>query len=394
MELDIISIDNKIQNQLKEEEKKIDVYKETISHIDKLLEKPTLPESVKSRLIKSKNDFLVKSQKIEENQMYHFYINETLLILQKFKQMLKQPVKKSFMTRKGTEKNYVVDEMARNEEKEAIVKEYLQIAKKYTSNIEANFVSDSSLSSSSAVSSTDADTDPVAKKKARECEVCLQKNWISSDCGMICLSCGYEIESSNNNSLSYKDITRANVLQKYTYERRSHFRDCINQFQGKQNCKIPADVYTKLEEQLVKHNLVFGDETTPKQERYQKVKKEHIMLFLQELKFDKQYENINFIYSQITGTKCYDISHLEEQLMADFDTLVNLYIKKFKYEKKIARKSFMNINYVFYQLLHKNKYYCKKEEFNILKTIDRKVFHDDIFKELFEELGWNHVPFF
>lgn len=387
MEIDIISIDNKIQLQLKEEEKKIDVYREIIKDIDKLLEKSSLDDSVKSRLLYSKQQFMEKSKKIEDGQLYNFYINDTLLLIQKFKLMLKQPVKKSFVTKK--ENLSTPDETSRNEEKEALVKEYLHIAKKY-GNIESNL-----LLSNSSFSETENESVSSIKKKSFSCSFCGDKNCVASDCGMLCLSCGCEIETnSNTNSISYKDITRANVLQKYTYERRSHFRDCINQFQGKQNCKIPPEVYNKIEEQLIKHNLVFGDETLPKQERYRKVKKEHIMLFLQELKFDKQYENINYIYSQITGTKCYDISHLEEQLMADFDTLVNLYIKKFKYEKKIARKSFMNINYVFYQLLHKNKYYCKKEEFNILKTIDRKVFHDEIFKELFEELGWNHVPFF
>jgi hypothetical protein len=194
--------------------------------------------------------------------------------------------------------------------------------------------------------------------------------------------------------ISYKDMSRTNILQKYTYERRLHFRDCINQFQGKQNCKIPENVFTDLEEQFKKHNLLVGDSTTPKEIRYSKVKKDHILLFLKELRYDKQYENVNYIHSHLTGVKCHDISHLEDQLLSDFDTLVNLYIKRFKYEQKIARKSFMNIHYVFFQLLNKNKFYCKKEEFNILKTIDRKTFHDDVFKTLFEELGWNHVPFF
>ena len=32
---------------------------------------------------------------------------------------------------------------------------------------------------------------------------------------------------------------------------------------------------------------------------------------------------------------------------------------------------------------------AKKEDFNILKTIDRKSFHDDICVGLFAELGWN-----
>ena len=80
--------------------------------------------------------------------------------------------------------------------------------------------------------------------------------------------------------------------------------------------------------------------------------------------------------------------------MEDFDTLASLYTKKFKYEKNIERKSFINIQCVFFQLLLKNKYVCKKEDFNILKTADRKSFHDDILRELFLELNWTYTPFF
>lgn len=363
MDIDIISIDNKIQNQLKMEEDKLDKYKETLRDIDRLLQNASLEKCTRNKLLRSKNEYIAKIKDLEDNQTYNFYLTETMPIIARYKDILKKPVKMSFLSKHAPVKN---------EEKESIIREFLNIAKKYT-NIEQ---------------------EERSEDEAKEnCEYCKGKNLVYSDNVLICLLCGYEFDVGNN-PLSYKDISRTNILQKYTYERRSHFRDCINQFQGKQNCKIPPEVYTDLEEQFRKHNLLVGDSSTPKEERFSKVKKEHVMLFLRELKYDKQYENINFIYSQMTGAKCYDISHLEEQLMSDFDTLVNLYIKKFKYEKKIARKSFMNINYVFYQLLNKNKYHCKKEEFNILKTIDRKTFHDDVFKELFEELGWNHVPFF
>ena len=40
------------------------------------------------------------------------------------------------------------------------------------------------------------------------------------------------------------------------------------------------------------------------------------------------------------------------------------------------------------------KHPCKKEDFTILKTVDRKSFHDDVAKICFEELGWNHQPLF
>ena len=67
------------------------------------------------------------------------------------------------------------------------------------------------------------------------------------------------------------------------------------------------------------------------------------------------------------------------------------YDKKFKH---INRKNFINTQYVLYNCLCRHKHQCKKEEFIILKTIDRKFFHDEICKVLFEELGWNHTPYF
>jgi hypothetical protein len=45
-------------------------------------------------------------------------------------------------------------------------------------------------------------------------------------------------------------------------------------------------------------------------------------------------------------------------------------------------------------LLRRHKYPCQKEDFNILKTIDRKYYHDEICSELFHDLGWNFQPLF
>jgi hypothetical protein len=92
----------------------------------------------------------------------------------------------------------------------------------------------------------------------------------------------------------------------------------------------------------------------------------------------------------ITGVKPVDISHLEEQLLDDFNILTELYSTI----KHIKRKSFINSQHVLYQLLRRHKFPCDKDDFIVLKTTDRKHFHDEITKELFETLGWNHVPYF
>ena len=99
----------------------------------------------------------------------------------------------------------------------------------------------------------------------------------------------------------------------------------------------------------------------------------------------------NLIHYNFTDIKPDDISYLEEQLLDDFDILTDIYDKRFK---NINRKNFINTQYVLFQLLSRHRHSCKKEEFIILKTIDRKFFHDEICKELFEELGWNHSPFY
>ena len=360
--MDITEIDDMILQRFKENETLIPEYKRKIAEIESM---NIDDEVMKIKLQQAIDDYKQKIEKITSGSEYDFYISESFHILERYRQLLKTPVKVNFFGTTPKNQN--------SKEKAELIDQYTQIAKKYA---------------------PDLDLTKIKQPKKTECDNCFSSKVVVADgLSIICVDCGCEREE-NTNALSYKDISRTNVLQKYTYEKRSHFRDALNQYQGKQNCKIDKKIFMELENEFEKHRLLIGDKSTPKQERFSKIKKEHIMLFLKELGYDKQYENANYIYSEMTGVKCPDISHLEDQLMDDFDILANLYTKKFKYEKKIDRKSFMNIQCVFFQLLKKNKYQCKKEDFNILKTTDRKTFHDEILQELFEELGWNYTPFF
>jgi hypothetical protein len=168
------------------------------------------------------------------------------------------------------------------------------------------------------------------------------------------------------------------------YDRKVHFRDCIKQYQGKQNSTIPTVEFNN-------HHLLLGKDTDSKEYRFKNITKNHILLFLKELGYANHYENVHLIHYNLTNIKPDDISYLEDKLMDDFDNLTDLYDKNFK---DINRKNFINTQYVLYQLLQRHKHPCKKEEFIILKTIDRKFFHDEVCKTLFETLGWNHTPFY
>jgi hypothetical protein len=58
----------------------------------------------------------------------------------------------------------------------------------------------------------------------------------------ICTKC-YARQNVIKHSSSYTDIDRVNISSKYMYDPKIHFRDCIKQYQGKQNCTIPEKVY-------------------------------------------------------------------------------------------------------------------------------------------------------
>ena len=134
---------------------------------------------------------------------------------------------------------------------------------------------------------------------------------------------------------------------------------------------------------------MVGDESTEKSKRFSRITQWHILLFLKETKNSKHYEDVNLIYYNLTGNKINDISDIENVIMEDFEKLTNAYDVLYKNNHNIDRKSFINSQYVLYQLLLKHKHPCNKEDFNILKTSDRQTFHDDVCSELFRYLGWN-----
>lgn len=366
MDIDIFSIDKKIRdvwNNIELDIQKIDI---EISEFKKLTQDSHLSNHVNHDISEKIKKLEKERKELEESLKNQYYYTIDFEELNQINQLNDAPKKISFMGKS-------------NQNDKKISKLYLDILKKY--NIEYKELEELT-------------RNPVKKEK-HICQHCKSQDFmINSEQNLeICQNCGKQDEKTYK-SLSYKDISRVNMSSKYTYERRVHFKDCINQYQGKQNSTIDDKIYKDLEEQFESHGLLVGDETAPKKTRFQKITKEHILLFLKETNNSKHYEDVVLIYHKMTGKKVDDISHLENQLMEDFDKISNLYDKKFKFTKKVDRKSFINTQYVLFQLLRNYKYPCKKEDFNMLKTLDRKSFHDDIVKELFECLDLNFTPIF
>lgn len=357
--IDILSIHNKILQQFEDEFKELPVLKKRLLELEKTMQFRNVSFKNKKEIEKNIIEIKHSIWKLEKKEDKNFYIVETVSLLQDYEQILKIPIKLSFT---GSNTHNLESKHKNN-----LIKKFLLIANKYTK----------------------LNSLIVEKKEKPYCKNCLSKNIFQDDSSYICVDCNCQEDFLQNIS-SYKDSDRINISQKYTYDRKVHFRDCMNQYQGKQNCTIDQKVYDDLENILERHGMLKGDKTVPKQIRYVSITKENILSFLKVLGYAKHYENVILIHYNLTGKKPDDISHLEDKLMNDFDILVETYDKQFK--NQVERINFISIQYVLYQLLLKHKHPCKKEDFVILKTIDRKAFHDNVMKKLCDSLGWNFVP--
>ena len=356
--IDIIIIDKQIRDKFTKQYDNINIYVNRLQEIEKTLKNKCLPPRAINELLETKKNISKYIEDTENLVQYNFYILKTVDLIEDYKKILKKPIKISFMGKPS--KN--------NKEKQIIIDTYTTIIKDYVK-VEED------------------------KKYVPPPIVCIncdnKKDFDIIDQSIyVCTKCFAQQTVLKYNS-SYNDIDRINISSKYMYDRKVHFRDCIKQYQGKQNSTIPDKVYTELTTELESHHIL---ENSPEKEiKFKNVTKNHVLLFLKELGYANHYENVHLIHHVLTGKKQHDISSLEDQLLDDFDILTDLYDKKYK---DINRKNFINTQYVLYQLLQRHKYRCDKEEFIILKTIDRKFFHDEVCQNLFEYLGWNHTPFY
>lgn len=369
MEIDILNIDKNIRDKWKNNVDKINEIDKHVDDINDILTDKSLSiHIIKDLKEKIESLFKNKQECTDFQTNLNFYIMDVTHLLESYKQMIIAPKKISFMAKKQND----------NQDIRTVVKSYLEILKVY--NIHYADLEDIVAKNNKS---------PVKRKECKKCQSAQEFIYDEYTNVEICELCGSQEEKSYKSSC-YKDISRVNISNKYTYERRVHFKDCINQYQGKQNSSIDDKVYRDLESQLELHGIVHTGEP----DHFSNVTKEHILLFLKETGHSKHYEDVVLIYHKLTGKKVDDISHIEDTLMEDFDKISNVYDQKFKFTGKIDRKSFINTQYVLFQLLRKHKYPCKRTDFNMLKTLDRKSFHDDIVKEIFEHLGFNFTPIF
>jgi len=202
----------------------------------------------------------------------------------------------------------------------------------------------------------------------------------------VCTNCGAHTELLGE-MMTYRDNNRLNKIFNYKYDRKSHFRETVSQYQGKQNITIKAKVYEDIEKQLNIYNLINKGAKT-RREKYEKVTKQHIRLFLKETNHRKHYEDYILIYHKITDKPIPNITHIENEIFKDHKMMLETYSNLTNIEIE-ERKNFLNAKYILLQLLKKHRIKVDMEDFDVLKSCERFNYHTRICKLIFERLGWD-----
>lgn len=354
----IFNIDTKIQDYLSS---KISTIPELHDDLIKVIWIIENGEPSQRIVAKTKADMLRKRiQDLESTLEFSRYLYRTSHLLERYRSLLKMSHGKSFVSLTPT----VYD--PKELEMQQIIDKYLCIAQDYV----------------------EIERDNQVPKKMI-CTTCKSIDFeISEDDDSIynCSFCGTEVEIMDE-APSFRDTDRVNMSSKYVYTRKGHFIDAMKRFQGIQNTdpqKI-RKVVESLKQEMIKHNL------TAERGLPNSVSKDHLYMFLSECKLSKlskHYDDINLLYSSITGERCPDISMHEAVLLEEFD-LQETALKKVKNPN---RKNSQNVNYKLYKLLQRQRFPCKKDSFYILKTKTKEDEHDERMKLAWDLLGWQWIP--
>jgi hypothetical protein len=363
---DILHIDEKIKKYILQESKNIDNYKKELHNLVNI-STTSVPDRKKYEINNRIDILKQKIYEIENDIPMAEYIYTVTPIIEKYKKIIQTPVKVSFfntMNKKEQSVNTIISKNMYDNQKYELMDEFYDIAKKYIH-----------------IKSYKKET-----TQKYVCECGNQYNYIENNNKIICNECSH-VHTIQSIQTSFKDIDRVNLSQKYKYKKKVHFRDTVNQYQGKQNKKIEPNIYKILEDQFEIHNLVNKEGKTY-HEKYSNITKEHIYMFLFETNNSNYYEDINMIHTHFTGILCPDITDIEHLLYEDFDKVVDAYESL----EDIDRIHFLNGQYILYQLLRRRKIKVKESDFDILKTRERLVEHDEIYQKICLKLEWHFTP--
>jgi len=211
-----------------------------------------------------------------------------------------------------------------------------------------------------------------------KCKLC-KNNMIYSlvDSELLCNKCGYtEDIIINSEKTSYKDPPRE--VSYFAYKRMNHFNEWLAQFQAKETTEIPEEVYQTIYQEINKNMNIDIKSISYKQVRE----------LLKKLEYNKYYEHIPHIINVLNGTKAPKLSNEEESQLRNLFKEIQL---PFSNNCPEDRKNFLSYSYVLHKFCELLEYDYLLAHFPLLKSREKLLQQDKIWKLICKDLHWEYI---
>ncbi|NBR14250.1 MAG: hypothetical protein EBU01_06670 [Crocinitomicaceae bacterium] len=217
------------------------------------------------------------------------------------------------------------------------------------------------------------------KKMAEHCSDCnIAREEIHSEGILVCPKCGSEEYSLVVSDFpSFRDPPKER--NNYAYKKKNHLNEILNQFQAKESTEIPEEVMNEVICEIKKRridNIAMLDD-------------QNIREILKKIGRNRYYEHSAHILSRLNGNPPPTITpEIEDKIQAMFQEVQAPYLMFCPDD----RRNFLSYHYIVYKFLELLELDEYKEHFPLLKSRDRLIQHDQIWKKICDYLKWEFIP--
>jgi hypothetical protein len=220
--------------------------------------------------------------------------------------------------------------------------------------------------------------DTPGGSEVEHCSKCnIAREEVASEGVLVCPLCGSEEYMMVVSDFpSFRDPMKERNT--YAYKKINHLNEILNQFQAKESTIIPEEVMNEVICEVRKRRIQNIAELTEKD----------IREILKKLNKSKYYEHAAHILSRLNGNPPPTITpEIEEKIRAMFQEIQ----APFLIHCPNDRTNFLSYSYIlykFFELLELDEY---KIYFPLLKSRDRLIAHDQIWKKICDYLKWEFI---
>ena len=210
------------------------------------------------------------------------------------------------------------------------------------------------------------------------CNQCnIAREEISSEGILVCPKCGSEEYALVVSDFpSFRDPPKE--WNNYAYKKINHLNEILNQFQAKESTIIPEEVMNEVILEIRKRRI----------SNIADLSEEDIRQILKKLGRSKYYEHRAHILSRLNGNPPPTITpEIEDKIRAMFQEIQAPFLLYCPND----RTNFLSYSYIlykFFELLELDEY---KAFFPLLKSRDRLIAHDQIWKKICDYLNWEFI---